>query len=439
MMPPPPMSAKDSIISAISLLVFSSLDLLDFFLCYLYRFLDAILEESPVACYCRREGGGRGRSFVEEESKTIRGRRSLFRVRSGFACVGEKRDGKEEKGCDARSPRWSDCGCEACLSWQEKGKEELHLVVMDAFGGRKEEYRIDSFGSSPKATYNSVESVVFIHGFLSSSSMWVETVFPNLSQVAKQSFRMIAVDLLGFGRSPKPTNCIYTLKDHLQMIEKSVLTPLQLNSYHIVAHSMGCVIALALAASSPDSIKSITLIAPPYFESSESEASHTALNKLAARRVWPPLLFGSAVMSWYEHIGRTVCFIFCRNHLIWEWIIKLVTRKSELSFLFTDLTRHTHHSAWHTMHNVICGGAKSMDRYLVAVREAKFPVRVIQGDKDQVVPPECSYNLKAKLPFAELQVVNGRDHCSVVVGREDSLTRELEAIWFSCRTQHKMY
>lgn len=128
--------------------------------------------------------------------------------------------------------------------------------------GRKEEYRIDSFGSSPKATDNSVESVVFIHGFLSSSSLWVETVIPNLSQVAKQSFRMIAVDLLGFGRSPKPTNCIYTLKDHLQMIEKSVLTPLQLNSYHIVAHSMGCVIALALAASSPDSIKSITLIAP---------------------------------------------------------------------------------------------------------------------------------------------------------------------------------
>lgn len=57
-------------------------------------------------------------------------------MRSGFACVGEKGDGNEEKGGDARSPRWSDCGCEACLSWQEKGKEELHLVVMDACGDK---------------------------------------------------------------------------------------------------------------------------------------------------------------------------------------------------------------------------------------------------------------------------------------------------------------
>lgn len=138
----------------------------------------------------------------------------------------------------------------------------LFVSYFKILTGVKEEHQIDSFGSSPKVNDSSVESVVFIHGFLSSSSMWVETVFPNLSQVAKQSFRMIAVDLLGFGRSPKPTNCTYTLKDHLQMMEKSLLTPLQLNSYHIVAHSMGCVIALAQAASSPDSIKSITLIAP---------------------------------------------------------------------------------------------------------------------------------------------------------------------------------
>lgn len=80
-----------------------------------------------------------------------------------------------------------------------------------------------------------------------------------------------------------------------------------------------------------------------------------------------------------------------------------------------------------------------MDRYLEAVREAKIPIRVIQGDKDQVVPPECSYNLKARIPFAELRVLSGRDHCSVIVGREESLTEELEAIWFRSRTQHNMY
>lgn len=45
------------------------------------------------------------------------------------------------------------------------------------------------------------------------------------------------------------------------MIEKSVIHPFELNSFHLVAHSMGCVVALALAAKYPNSLKSITLIA----------------------------------------------------------------------------------------------------------------------------------------------------------------------------------
>ena len=48
-------------------------------------------------------------------------------------------------------------------------------------------------------TYNDVdeagEDVVFIHGFISSSLFWSETVFPNLS---KSCYRLFAVDLLGF-------------------------------------------------------------------------------------------------------------------------------------------------------------------------------------------------------------------------------------------------
>lgn len=103
------------------------------------------------------------------------------------------------------------------------------------------------------------ENVIFLHGFLSSCSFWTETVFPNLSD---HNYRLFAVDLLGFGRSPKPRDCSYTLNNHVQMIEKSVMSPYQLDSFHLVAHSMGCIIALALAAKYSNSVKSITLVAP---------------------------------------------------------------------------------------------------------------------------------------------------------------------------------
>lgn len=103
--------------------------------------------------------------------------------------------------------------------------------------------------------------MIFIHGFLSSSSLW-EDVFQNLSENSRRNYRLFGVDLLGFGRSPKPRDCLYTLRDHVEMIEKSVIVAFQLKSFHIVAHSMGCVIALALPAKHSASVKSITLIAP---------------------------------------------------------------------------------------------------------------------------------------------------------------------------------
>jgi pimeloyl-ACP methyl ester carboxylesterase len=106
------------------------------------------------------------------------------------------------------------------------------------------------------------EDVLFIHGFISSSAFWTETVFPNFSSDAKSRYRMFAVDLLGFGRSPKPADSLYTLREHLEMIERSVLEPYKVKSFHIVAHSLGSLIALALAVKYPGAVKSLTLIAP---------------------------------------------------------------------------------------------------------------------------------------------------------------------------------
>lgn len=109
---------------------------------------------------------------------------------------------------------------------------------------------------------NAQENVVFIHGFISSSKFWSETIYPNLSKSAKSKYRFLAVDLLGFGRSPKPADSLYTLKEHLDMIETSVLQPYNVKSFHIVAHSLGCILALALAVNHPSSVKSLTLLAP---------------------------------------------------------------------------------------------------------------------------------------------------------------------------------
>ncbi|KAD5316822.1 hypothetical protein E3N88_16768 [Mikania micrantha] len=298
-------------------------------------------------------------------------------------------DSLKNSSKDLGKTRWSDCGCESCVSWMNNGGDQkLHVVVKNP---SKENQDFDE---------TSTENVIFLHGFMSSSYIWTETVFPEL---VGSKHRLFAVDILGFGSSPKPRECLYTLDDHLEMVIKSVIHEFDLKSFHLVAHSMGCIIALALAAKHPNSVKSITLVAPPYFLSSEEQdASQIALKRLAYKSVWPPLLFGSAFMTWYEHLGRCVCFVVCRNHRTWERILMLMTRKRKVNFMMMDLFRHTHHSAWHTMHNVICGGAKMMDPCLEILRRVQARVTVVQGSRDKVVPLECSNNIKVKVPDAEI-------------------------------------
>ncbi|KAM0913469.1 hypothetical protein ACQ4PT_012139 [Festuca glaucescens] len=412
---------------ALTAAVFTFLDVLDVLLCLVYAVLDAFLEESPVACYCHRTHGAEEDSGV---SDTLYVRRSAFRdaLLALIRTVGVRRRTTNASPDKARSPRWSDCGCARCLVWRSSGGGRLHFVV------GKEEPTPTKGAATTGSERGPEDDAIFIHGFTSSSSFWAQTVFPELAAAANR--RLLAVDLLGFGDSPKPANCAYTLRDHVEAIERSLIDPLGLTSFHLVSHSMGCTVAIALAARNPARVKSITLVAPPYFLPCEEKASQVALSRLAERKLWPPLVFGTAVMSWYEHIGRTVCFVICKNHRVWEWLIRILTRKRGVDFVVRDLTRHTHHSAWNTMHNVICGGAGVQDRNLEVLAAAGVPVRVVHGDGDQVVPVECSSrHLKSKLPRAELRLLGGRDHRTVVFGREKEFAEELRVFWSGCENR----
>jgi hypothetical protein len=149
-----------------------------------------------------------------------------------------------------QAPCWSDCDCKVCHAWSGSPASSSHLYV--------------HVQAPPPASEAPVETedVVFIHGFISSSVFWTETVFPAFSPSARSRYRMFAVDLLGFGRSPKPAESLYTLREHVEMIERSVLRRYRLGSFHVVAHSLGSVLALALAVRHPAAVKSLTLLAP---------------------------------------------------------------------------------------------------------------------------------------------------------------------------------
>eukprot|EP01018_Ginkgo_biloba_P038422 Gb_15092 [translate_table: standard] len=439
------MFAVDAIILLLSSLVFAFLDALDLALCIEYRCIDYLLEGECIPCYCYSASETGGSRKSKNLSETLYSRKNFVRdlmvaSLSWIKAVTKfwpknklslnldsEKVGDNKAGTKCKlpvGPRWSDCSCQACISWDSIDREKLYVRL----GGQG--FKTVALGSS---LINLDSDVVFIHGFLSSSSFWTETIYPTLSETAKSTFRLFAVDLLGFGKSPKPSNCRYTVAEHIDMIERSVLQPYQVKSFHLVAHSMGCIIALALAAKYPNALKSLTLLSPPYFPApSGHAANHFVLKKVAPRKIWPLIAFGSSVMSWYEHVGRTVCLIVCKNHRLWEWIMKQLTRNRKLSHQLEDFTRHTHCSAWHCFHNVICGAAPEIDKYLKIIEESECKLMVLHGRKDDLVPTECSLAIKLKVSRAEVKLVDNADHNTIIVGRERQFARELEELWGSC-------
>ncbi|KAL5726764.1 hypothetical protein ACHQM5_000027 [Ranunculus cassubicifolius] len=460
----------------LSFIVFFILDLLDIVLCFVYKVADFFVESEWKPCYCSSpkqtfanssagknkillsEQGGdskiltlcstklemddvsdtlyRRSSVVSEISKSkakqlIRMRRvektttvinqscddhhkdvkSTFKITS---TVIEMLQGKKTmKGPQSiLTPRWSDCDCKTCSSWSTSSKDTLFVHTQ-----------------GPKV--NPKEDVLFIHGFISSSTFWTETLFPNFSEATKSSYRLMAVDLLGFGKSPKPDDSLYTLREHVEMIEKSTIEPHKLQSFHIVAHSLGCIIALAIAIKYPKAIKSLTLLAPPYYSVPKGEqATQYVMRRVAPRRVWPLIAFGASMACWYEHVSRTICFLICKNHRLWEFIIKFLTRNRIKTYLVDGFMCHTHNAAWHTLHNIICGTAGKMDAYLEEIRDhLKCNVSVFHGRNDELLPVECSENVKLKIPRADIKVIENADHITVVVGRQKDFARELEEIW----------
>jgi pimeloyl-ACP methyl ester carboxylesterase len=335
---------------AVSFVVFSALDVLDVVLCLAYKLADYAAEAEWRPCYCsaaadprvaqqlppkpkvvRLSAASPARLHLqlEDVSDTLYARPSLLAdaTRAGgdgvapaltvspaaiAALIREKTD-----RAPRQAPCWSDCDCKVCHAWSGTSPASLsHLYV-----------HVQAPPAMPMAV--ETEDVVFIHGFISSSAFWTETVFPAFSPAARSRYRMFAVDLLGFGRSPKPAESLYTLREHVEMIERSVLRRYRLGSFHVVAHSLGSVLALALAVKYPAAVKSLTLLAPPYFPVPESEAESAAqyvMRRVAPRRVWPPIAFGASVACWYEHVSRTICLAICRHHRVWDRLFRIVTR-----------------------------------------------------------------------------------------------------------------
>jgi len=105
--------------------------------------------------------------------------------------------------------------------------------------------------------------VVLLHGIASSGESWRHVV----RQLMGAPARLVVLDLLGFGASPKPKDkwVNYDVTDHARAVIRT-LSRLRLGEPALlVGHSMGCFVAVEVATLRPDMVDRLILFEPPFY------------------------------------------------------------------------------------------------------------------------------------------------------------------------------
>ena len=223
--------------------------------------------------------------------------------------------------------------------------------------------------------------IILLHGYLSSSHY-----FTPLVRRLGTTHRVITIDLLGFGASPKPKGH-YGYEQHIAALHETIESLDIAEPFALLGHSMGSLIALRYASQYGDRVRTLLLFNTPLFTNkTQMIESHKATGKHYQILLFSPI-----------------------RHTLWS-ALRLVPHTSlrhRAPINYTDAVRIPRHAREGSYKNII-GDA----RLFTDIRKVAMPVLLIVGRYDRVVYQQ---NLQGKqLPSnVELRVVETGHHTIV--------------------------
>lgn len=118
-------------------------------------------------------------------------------------------------------------------------------------------------------------SVVLLHGFLETITMW-----NNLTAEISDTHQVISIDLLGHGE----TDCLGYVHTMVDMADAAfaVLEHLKVEHAHVIGHSMGGYVALAMAEKQPQLFNGLCLMNSTFeADDKQRKTLRTRANKMA--------------------------------------------------------------------------------------------------------------------------------------------------------------
>jgi pimeloyl-ACP methyl ester carboxylesterase len=232
------------------------------------------------------------------------------------------------------------------------------------------------------------QPIFLIHGYTASTYVW-KTVAPMLSE---GGFRVIALDLLGFGFSEKPKWFDYSVQAQSRIISH-FMDRLGIGSPAVVGNSYGGAVAMMLALDHPEKVGKLILVDPV---TNDDPKNHPVLRMVAFRgigEILTPFMVDSRLLV-RSRMRKTIAR--ANHHLVTDERIEAIQRPLRAA--------DCHHSLLATSRNWNAARIEQ-DAHLI-----DQPTLIIWGEQHAVIPIKHGYKLHSKMPKSRLVVLKDYGH-----------------------------
>ena len=235
--------------------------------------------------------------------------------------------------------------------------------------------------------------VVLLHGNIVTHADFIAN---GLMDRLARNHRVIAFDRPGFGHSSRPRDRLWTPSAQADLL-RAALERLGIERPVVVGHSMGAMVAMAMALNHPENVRSLVLIGGYFYPSFRVDVLLTV--PVALPVVGDVMRYTVTAVTGRLMLKKLAKSLFSPKALP-DNFFPLISR--EMMLRPVQLRANAEHAAF-----MIPAARAMSSRY----GELAVPVTLIAGEDDVIVDPQAhSVRLHDERPNSELYVVPGVGH-----------------------------
>ncbi|HEY4476128.1 MAG: hypothetical protein A3J30_01340 [Candidatus Wildermuthbacteria bacterium RIFCSPLOWO2_02_FULL_47_9c] len=216
------------------------------------------------------------------------------------------------------------------------------------------------------------DALLILHGWGASSESWVLLQ----RQLCKEGYRVITIDLPGFGRSNSPAT-VWGVQDYSNFIEQFVQA-IGIRQFFLLGHSFGGQIAISFTVQHQELVKKLILCAPAGIRRPPGarEKLLFVFSKILT------LVFLAVPSQSLKNRFRAAAYRLMRrsDYFKAEGVMREVMRRVIREDLFSVFS------------------------------QIRVPTLVVWGDDDRLVPVEDAYVLVREIPHSAVEIISGAGH-----------------------------